>query len=104
MTDAETTIKKFKVIPDVPKKLAGLYDIAYNIWLYWTPDAIKLFIRMDPDLWDKTRHNPVKMKRKRHPASPIFRWNMDSAKPCPFIPAGWVYWPEIISSPPAISG
>jgi starch phosphorylase len=61
MTDAETTIRKFKVIPDIPKKLAGLYDIAYNTWLYWTPDAIKLFIRMDPDLWDRTRHNPVKM-------------------------------------------
>ncbi|UCH97995.1 MAG: alpha-glucan family phosphorylase, partial [Candidatus Aminicenantes bacterium] len=54
-------IKKFKVIPDVPKKLSGLYNIAYNLWLYWTPDAIKLFIRMDDELWDKTRHNPVKM-------------------------------------------
>ncbi|MGD2092543.1 MAG: alpha-glucan family phosphorylase [Candidatus Aminicenantes bacterium] len=59
MNDAN--IKKFKVIPDVPKKLKGLYDIAYNLWLYWNPDAIKLFIRMDDQLWDKTRHNAVKM-------------------------------------------
>jgi glycogen phosphorylase len=57
----ETKIKTFKVIPDVPDKLSGLYDIAYNIWLFWTPDAIKLFIRMDSDLWNTTRHNPVKM-------------------------------------------
>jgi starch phosphorylase len=61
MTMTDAGLKKFKVIPDVPEKLVGLYDIAYNIWLYWDPDAIKLFIRMDPDLWDKTRHNPVKM-------------------------------------------
>lgn len=61
MTEANVNIKTFKVIPDVPEKLAGLYDIAYNIWLFWNPGAMKLFIRMDPDLWDKTRHNPVKM-------------------------------------------
>ena len=55
------TFKKFKVIPDVPKKLGGLYDIAYNAWLYWNPDAIKLFLRMDEELWNKTHHNPIKM-------------------------------------------
>jgi starch phosphorylase len=53
--------KKFKVIPDVPEKLGGLYDIAYNIWLYWNPDAIKLFLRMDEELWNQTQHNPIKM-------------------------------------------
>ena len=58
---SDTNIKKFKVIPDVPKKLKGLYDIAYNLWLYWNPDAIKLFIRMDEQLWNKTKLNPVKM-------------------------------------------
>ncbi|MCP4221225.1 MAG: glycosyltransferase family 1 protein [bacterium] len=53
--------KKFKVIPDVPEKLKALNDIAYNVWLTWTPDAIKLFVRMDEELWNLTQHNPVKM-------------------------------------------
>jgi starch phosphorylase len=57
----KSEIKTFKVIPDIPEKLSGLYDIAYNLWLYWNPDAIKLFIGMDADLWNDTRHNPVKM-------------------------------------------
>lgn len=57
----DNNIKTFKVIPDVPDKLSPLYDISYNIKLYWTPDAIKLFTRMDSELWDATRHNPVKM-------------------------------------------
>jgi starch phosphorylase len=55
------SFKRFKVIPDVPGKLKGLDDIAYNIWLMWNPDAIKLFLRMDVELWNKTNHNPVKM-------------------------------------------
>lgn len=54
-------LKKFKVIPNVPEKLLPLYEIAVNIWLCWNPSAIKLFIRMDQDLWDKTKHNPIKM-------------------------------------------
>ncbi|MCP4157100.1 MAG: glycosyltransferase family 1 protein [bacterium] len=53
--------RKFKVIPDVPEKLRGLYDIAYNVWISWEPDAIKLFLRMDEVLWNETHHNPVKM-------------------------------------------
>jgi starch phosphorylase len=53
--------KRFKVIPDVPGRLKGLEDIAYNIRLTWNPDAIKLFLRMDAELWNKTLHNPVKM-------------------------------------------
>jgi starch phosphorylase len=58
---SDIKIKTFKVMPDVPEKLTPLYDIAYNIKLYWTPDTIKLFTRMDSKLWDNTRHNPVKM-------------------------------------------
>lgn len=53
--------KTFKVVPDVPEKLKGLYDIAYNVWLTWYPDAIRLFWRMDAELWNKSQHNPVKV-------------------------------------------
>lgn len=53
--------KKFKVVPAVPNSLSGLYDIAHNIWMFWNPEAMNLFIRMDADLWNKTVHNPVAM-------------------------------------------
>ncbi len=53
--------RKFKVVPDLPEKLKPLLDIASNLWLTWNPDAIKLFINMDGDLWDKNQHNPVRM-------------------------------------------
>jgi len=53
--------KKFKVVPDLPEKLKPLLDIAANLWLTWNPEAIKLFITMDSDLWEKNQHNPVRM-------------------------------------------
>ncbi len=53
--------KKFKVVPDLPEKLNPLLDIAANLWLTWNPEAIKLFITMDSDLWEKNQHNPVRM-------------------------------------------
>ncbi len=53
--------KKYKVVPNLPEKLKPLEDIAYNFWLAWNPQAIKLFIAMDSDLWEKVQHNPVRM-------------------------------------------
>jgi len=53
--------KKFKVVPDLPEKLKPLSDIAANLWLTWNPEAIKLFITLDGDLWEKNQHNPVRM-------------------------------------------
>lgn len=54
-------LRKFKVIPDLPEKLKPLLDIAANLWLTWNPEAIKLFITLDGDLWEKNQHNPVRM-------------------------------------------
>ena len=53
--------KKFKVVPDLPEKLKPLLAIASNLWLTWNPEAIKLFITMDGDLWEKNQHNPIRM-------------------------------------------
>ena len=32
---------------------------ADNLWWCWHPDAIELFRRLDPDLWEGVGHNPV---------------------------------------------
>jgi starch phosphorylase len=53
--------RKFKVVPDLPEKLKPLLDIAANLWLTWNPEAIKLFLTMDGDLWEKSLHNPVRL-------------------------------------------
>jgi starch phosphorylase len=38
-----------------------LKELAYNMWWCWNPEAIDLFRRLDPLVWDLTYHNPVKM-------------------------------------------
>ena len=50
------TVKAF-----LPKELEPLSELAYNLHWSWDHDAIDLFHRLDRDLWNETKHNPVKM-------------------------------------------
>ncbi len=59
--DFTTKLHRFTVSPSLPKELAGLQRIAFNIWWTWEPQAIALFKRIDPDLWRETGHNPMQM-------------------------------------------
>ncbi len=59
--DFSKTLHTFTVVPSLSDELAPLQRIAYNLWWSWDPDAIALFKRLDQDLWESTRHNPVEM-------------------------------------------
>ena len=59
--DFTRMLHKFTVIPSLTEELTALQRIAYNLWWCWEPDAINLFRRLDADLWQSTRHNPVEM-------------------------------------------
>jgi starch phosphorylase len=43
---------------DLPREVARLYDLAYNLWWTWSPRAHLLFSAIDPSRWIRTR-NPV---------------------------------------------
>ena len=49
------------VVPKIPRALNRLEDLANNMRFSWDHDTIVLFRRLDPDLWEKAYHNPVKM-------------------------------------------
>ena len=54
-------------LPDgfnLPKRLARLGELAYNLWWTWDPDATRLFGRLDFDLWERLGHNPIRMLRE----------------------------------------
>ncbi len=51
----------YTVVPDLPEELARLDALARNLWWVFNPDAVRLFQRVSPDLWDASRDNPVKM-------------------------------------------
>ncbi len=59
--DLSKIVHRFTVVPSLPKELEGLQRIAYNLSWSWEPEAIKLFQRIDAELWKETRHNPVAM-------------------------------------------
>ncbi len=47
------------VVPNLPKPLERLYELAYNLRWAWDIDTHTLFRRLDPDIWNSTRRNPV---------------------------------------------
>jgi starch phosphorylase len=50
--------------PHLPDRLAGLGELAYNLWWSWHPAARMLFKMLDRSVWKESRHNPVKMLRE----------------------------------------
>ncbi len=54
-------IQTFTVTPSVPPALSRLVGIAMNVRWTWDRDALDLFRRLDPSLWEATGHNPCLM-------------------------------------------
>ena len=47
--------------PQLPERLAGLGELASNLWWSWHPEARNLFTMLDLLAWRETGHNPVKL-------------------------------------------
>ncbi len=43
----------------VQESVAGLRDLARNLWWSWNPPAQRIFEELSPLLWETTNHNPV---------------------------------------------
>lgn len=54
-------VATYTVVPSLPEELSRLPELAYNIRWSWDHETIALFMRMNPDLWEESNHNPVKM-------------------------------------------
>ena len=54
---------KITVTPQLPERIKGLSAMAGNFWWSWNTDFLKLFKKIDMDLWDKVDKNPVKFLR-----------------------------------------
>lgn len=54
-------IRTFNVTPALPPQLEPLRRIAYNLHWDWNYEATDLFRRLDRDLWETSKHNPVLM-------------------------------------------
>ncbi|MGD9249936.1 MAG: alpha-glucan family phosphorylase [Desulfobacterales bacterium] len=52
-------IQTFQVFPFIPEPLAFLETLVRNIWWCWQRDAVELFRRIDPGLWNDCGGNPI---------------------------------------------
>ena len=52
-------LQAYQVFPDTPKPLSFLEKLSQNLWWSWNLDAIELFRRIDPRLWEISGHNPI---------------------------------------------
>jgi starch phosphorylase len=54
-------IRTFNVTPSLPQRLEALRTLAYNLHWDWDVEMVDLFRRLDADLWESSRYNPVLM-------------------------------------------
>ncbi len=52
-------IQAFQVFPRLPESLSFLGVLSRNMWWSWKQDAIELFRRISPSLWDQAGMNPI---------------------------------------------
>ena len=55
------TLRTFTVVPRLPAALEPLRSIAANLAWAWMPEARELFFRIDGDLWEEVRGNPIEL-------------------------------------------
>jgi starch phosphorylase len=48
---------------DLPRRIDRLGELAHNLWWTWNPNAIRLYYRIDFDLWESVNHNPLRFLR-----------------------------------------
>src|SRR2546421_10999140 len=56
------------VFPIMPSRISRLYELAYNLWWSWHPEARALYKTRDPDLWQEVGHNHVRLLSEVRPA------------------------------------
>ncbi|MFD4470169.1 alpha-glucan family phosphorylase [Rhodococcus sp. NPDC058505] len=61
-------LRRFTVRAHLPARLSALGRLSTNLRWSWHPPTQDLFARIDPDLWTRVRHDPVRMLGEVAPA------------------------------------
>jgi len=54
-----THIQTFQIYPKVPEATRFVDKLVRNLWWSWNLEAIELFRRIDPKLWNRAGRNPI---------------------------------------------
>ncbi|HLA80214.1 MAG TPA: alpha-glucan family phosphorylase, partial [Thermoleophilia bacterium] len=55
---------QFSVHPEIPERLIGLQELAFNLRWAWDRRAFKVFQHLDPELLERCANNPVLLLRR----------------------------------------
>lgn len=55
---------KITVNPQLPKRIEKLLEISNNLWWSWNTEFLRLFQKIDRDLWEQCNKNPVKFLKQ----------------------------------------
>ena len=55
---------RITVNPQLPKRINKLSEIANNLWWSWNTDFLRLFKKIDMDLWEESSKNPIKFLKR----------------------------------------
>ena len=55
---------KITVNPQLPKRIEKLSEISNNLWWSWNTEFLRLFKKIDKDLWETCEKNPVKFLKQ----------------------------------------
>jgi glycogen phosphorylase len=59
---------RITVFPIMPARINRIYELAYNLWWSWHPEARTLYSSIDPELWEQIGHNPVRFLSEVEPS------------------------------------
>lgn len=51
--------REVSVVSHLPDELKKLSEMAYNLWWSWHPEAMALYKKLDPHLWEESERNPI---------------------------------------------
>ncbi|UCD64480.1 MAG: alpha-glucan family phosphorylase [Candidatus Zixiibacteriota bacterium] len=54
-------VKQFLVLPKLPERIAPIQEMGQNLWYSWNWEIVRLFIRLNPEMWEECAQNPVEM-------------------------------------------
>ncbi len=58
---------RITVFPIMPARINRLYELAYNLWWSWHPEAQALYSSLNTHLWEHVSHNPVRFLSEIEP-------------------------------------
>lgn len=66
-SSTQPVFRTFSATVSLPENISRLKELAYNLWWSWHPEALELFITLDPKVWEQSEKNPVRMLEAASP-------------------------------------